>query len=317
MARRVTHRERCDYTPDMNNPHSTRANGTRAPRRGARHGPQGASQSSVPLPHALPGEPESERVQKYLAHAGVASRRHAEELIEAGMVTINGVVVRELGARVVTGRDEVRVRGRLVRPAREGQCLYILLNKPIGPVTTSSDERGRRTVLDLLPDEWRARRVYPVGRLDRDTEGLLLLTDDGTLALRLTHPRYALEKEYHALVAGHPAPEVLERLASGVLLAGEARPTAPANVRVLRREGANTWVVVAIHEGRNRQVRRMLEAEGHPVLRLRRVRVGPLTLGALEPGQSRLLTALEVAALRGEHAGADVPRLQDDAKPPR
>ncbi|HKS69519.1 MAG TPA: pseudouridine synthase, partial [Ktedonobacterales bacterium] len=196
-------------------------------------------------------------MQKYLAHAGVASRRHAEELVAAGAVTVNGAVVRELGARVVPGRDEVRVRGRLVRPAPEGKRLYILLNKPVDVVTTASDERGRRTVLDLLCEEWRARRVYPVGRLDRDTEGLLLLTDDGALALRLTHPRYALEKEYHALVAGHPTAQQLDRLVRGILLAGETRPTAPARVRVLRREGANTWVAVAIHEGRNRQVRRM------------------------------------------------------------
>ena len=258
-------------------------------------------------------EPTSERVQKYLAHAGVASRRHAEELMASGAVTVNGVVVRELGARVVPGRDEVRVRGRLVRSSPEGERLYILLNKPVDAVTTASDERGRRTVLDLLPQEWRARRVYPVGRLDRDTEGLLLLTDDGALALRLTHPRYALEKEYHALVAGHPTAQQLDHLAHGILLAGETRPTAPARVQVLRREGANTWVSIAIHEGRNRQVRRMVEAVGHPVLRLRRVRVGPLTLGALASGQSRQLTADEVHALRGERG--KVSAQHDDAKP--
>ncbi len=257
-------------------------------------------------------------MQKYLAHAGVASRRHAEELIAAGAVAVNGRVVREPGARVVPGRDEVRVNGRLVRSANAGEHLYILLNKPMDTVTTVSDERGRRTVLDLLPEEWRARRVYPVGRLDRDTEGLLLLTDDGALALRLTHPRYAPEKEYHALVAGQPSPDQLERLARGILLEGEKRPTAPANVRVLRREGPNTWIVIGIHEGRNRQVRRMFEAVGHPVLRLRRVRVGPLELGDLAAGRSRLLSSGEVEALdgeRGKRGGA--PSLHDDAKPPR
>ncbi|HEX6799497.1 MAG TPA: pseudouridine synthase [Ktedonobacterales bacterium] len=277
---------------------------------------RGDGRQSLPLPasNGAAHEPASERVQKYLAHAGVASRRHAEELMASGAVTVNGAVVRELGARVVPGRDEVRVRGRLVRPALEGKRLYILLNKPVDTVTTASDEHGRRTVLDLLPEEWRAQRVYPIGRLDRDTEGLLLLTDDGALALRLTHPRYALEKEYHALVAGHPSPAQLDRLARGIVLAGEARPTAPARVRVLRRAGPNTWVAIAIHEGRNRQVRRMFEAIRHPVLRLRRVRVGSLTLGDLALGQSRLLTTDELQALRGG-SGDAADLLHDDAKP--
>jgi 23S rRNA pseudouridine2605 synthase len=286
----------------MDTSHSTRGDQKRASRRRIPRAANDASQRAERASDQPRQEPPSERVQKYLAHAGIASRRHAEELIAAGVVTVNGTVVRELGARVVPGRDEVRVRGRLVRPAREGERLYILLNKPGGVVTTARDERGRRTVLDLLPDEWRMRRVYPVGRLDRDTEGLLLLTDDGALALRLTHPRYALEKEYHALVAGHPTPEQLEHLARGILLEGEVRPTAPARVHLLRREGANSWIAVEIHEGRNRQVRRMFEAVEHPVLRLRRVRVGPLALGALAPAQSRLLTTREVRALRGERA---------------
>lgn len=300
----------------MDNSHAPRRDKMHAFRGGTRHTSRGVPSTGMHSSSAM-DEPASERVQKYLAHAGVASRRHAEELIAAGAVTVNGAVVRELGARVVPGRDEVRVHGRLVRPAREGERLYILLNKPLDTVTTASDERGRRTVLDLLPAEWRARRVYPVGRLDRDTEGLLLLTDDGALALRLTHPRYALEKEYHALVAGHPTPDALEHLAHGILLDGETRPTAPAQVRVLRREGANTWLAVIIHEGRNRQVRRMFEVIGHPVLRLRRVRVGPLALGDLAPGQSRLLTAREVRALRGgpSEDGAPGLHLHDDAKP--
>jgi 23S rRNA pseudouridine2605 synthase len=236
-----------------------------------------------------------ERLQKYLARAGVASRRHAEELIAAGAVTVNGAVVRERGTRIGAG-DEVRVRGRLVRPGAEH--LYVLLNKPPGTVTTASDPQGRRTVLDLLPAEWRAARLYPVGRLDYDTEGLLLLTNDGALALRLTHPRYGLTKEYRALVAGRPAAVALARLERGILLPGEVHPTAPARAWVERAAGENTWMGVELHEGRNRQVRRMFEALEHPVLRLRRVRVGPLTLGALAPGVSRPLMPAEVAQLR-------------------
>ena len=240
--------------------------------------------------------PAGERLQKYLAHAGVASRRHAEELIEAGAVTVNGQVVRELGTRVNPTADEVRVRGRLVRPTT--RRLYVLLNKPPDVVTTVHDPEGRRTVLDLLPEEWCERRVYPVGRLDQYSEGLLLLTDDGDFALRLTHPRYALPKEYHALVAGRPSRSVLERLAHGILLPGEGRPTAPARVWEIREQGDATWVGVEIHEGRNRQVRRMFEAVGYHVVRLRRVRIGPQTLGSLAPGKARLLTADEVQRLR-------------------
>ncbi|HEU5440360.1 MAG TPA: pseudouridine synthase [Ktedonobacterales bacterium] len=245
-------------------------------------------------------------MQKYLAHAGIASRRHAEELITAGEVMVNGQVVREMGTRVVPGRDEVRVRGEVVRPPDERGRLYVLLNKPLDTVTTARDERGRRTVLDLMPEEWRAQRVYPVGRLDRDTEGLLLLTNDGELTLSMTHPRYALEKEYHALVDGHPPREALERLAQGVALEGETRPTAPARVRTLRQAGPDTWLALVIHEGRKRQVRRMLEAVGHPVRRLRRVRVGPLALGELPAGQARLLSDDEVRRLRQETGLAPV-----------
>lgn len=237
-----------------------------------------------------------ERLQKYLAHAGVASRRHAEELIVAGEVTVNGQVVRELGTRVDPSADEVRVRGQMVRP--QTAPLYILLHKPLGAMSTASDPEGRRTVIDLLPEEWRRERVYPVGRLDWDTEGVLLLTNDGDLALRMTHPRYALTKEYAALVEGELSPQTLQRLAQGVTLPGEARPTAPARVWMERRVGDATWVGIELHEGRNRQVRRMFEAVGRPVVRLRRVRVGPLTLAGLAPGASRLLGSAEVAALK-------------------
>ncbi len=244
---------------------------------------------------AAPRAAAGERLQKVLAHAGVASRRHAEALMDAGRVTVNGQVVRQLGARVDPHADDIRVDGRAVRVAPEHTS--VLLHKPAGPVTTASDPQGRATVLDLLPDELRTRRLYPVGRLDRDTEGLLLLTNDGALALRLTHPRYALPKEYHALVHGRPTPVALADLRRGVLLPGEARPTAPARAWVLRAEGEGTWIGLELHEGRNRQVRRMLTAVGHPVRRLRRVRIGPLTLGELPLGGWRLLTAEEVDGL--------------------
>jgi pseudouridine synthase len=269
---------------------TTRGRG--GPRKPDADAPQGRHAKETAAGTAAGGE----RLQKYLAHAGVASRRHAEELILAGVVTVNGQRIRELGTRVDPERDEVRVNGELVRPAE--WHLYILLNKPADVVTTSADRHARRTVLDLLPEEWRKQRVYPVGRLDRDTEGLLLLTDDGELALRLTHPRYALTKEYAALAAGRPSRAALDRLSRGLLLPGETRPTAPARAWLEQSVGDATWVGMEIHEGRNRQVRRMLDAVGHPVLRLRRVRVGPVTLDTLAPGQSRLLTEAEVAALR-------------------
>lgn len=249
------------------------------------------------LPSPTKTTPTGERLQKYLAHAGVASRRHAEELISGGAVSVNGQIVRELGVRVDPARDEIRLHGRRVRLV-SGDHLYVLLNKPTNTVTTAYDPQRRRTVMDLLPDEWVAQRVYPVGRLDRDTEGLLLLTNDGDLALRLTHPRYALAKEYAALVSGRPTEAALRQLEHGILLPGETRPTAPARSWVAERAGDATWIGIELHEGRNRQVRRMLEAIGHPVIRLRRVRVGPMTLGRLPPSQARLLTSKEVESLR-------------------
>jgi pseudouridine synthase len=236
-----------------------------------------------------------ERLQKYLAHAGIASRRHAEELIAEGAVTINGQVVREPGSRIHPDADEVRVHGKPVRSPTG--FIYILLNKPAGTMSTVSDPEGRRTVLDLLPQEWRRQRIYPVGRLDWDSEGLLLLTNDGKLTLHLTHPRYALPKEYHALVAREPSASELRQLADGVPLSEHQRPTAPARLWVIERQGAATWIGLEIHEGRNRQVRRMFEAIGCPVLRLQRVRIGPIRLGNERPGSARQLTKDEVTAL--------------------
>lgn len=243
-------------------------------------------------------EPEEERLARYLAHAGVASRRHAEELIAAGRVQVNGETVQAQGVRIIPGRDRVTVDGRPVEVP--GRHVYILLHKPAGYVTTARDPQGRRTVLDLLPAELRRLRVYPVGRLDIDTSGLLLLTNDGDFAQRLTHPRYAMEKHYEALVKGRPQESELEALRAGVEIRednGRLHKTAPAAVRVLQQTGANCLLALAIHEGRKRQVRRMLLAIGHPVLELRRVGIGPLRLGDVPVGKWRSLTSDEVGRL--------------------
>ncbi len=229
--------------------------------------------------------PEAERLQKVLARAGLGSRRSAEELIEAGHVTVNSRVA-TLGDRVDPGRDRVEVDGVPVgiRPG----LVYYLLNKPAGVLSTARDTHGRPTVVDLVPAE---PRVFPVGRLDRDTEGLLVLTNDGELAQRLTHPSFGVDKEYLVEVAGVPSRGALRRLREGVELADG--PTAPASVS----QPAPNLLRLGIHEGRNRQVRRMCEAVGHPVRRLVRVRIGPLADRDLPPGRWRALQPGEVRAL--------------------
>ncbi|HVG67074.1 MAG TPA: pseudouridine synthase [Gaiellales bacterium] len=226
------------------------------------------------------------RLNRYLASAGVGSRRAVDELIRAGRVTVNGEVG-ELGA-AVGDDDVVAVDGRTVAPQ---ELAYLMLHKPSGVVTTASDPQRRRTVVDLVESP---ERVYPVGRLDRDTTGLLLLTNDGELANRLAHPRQGVDKTYVVEVEGDPPPEAIRRLEEGVEL--DDGPTAPARARRL---GAGRLELV-IHEGRNRQVRRMCEAVGHPVRRLHRTAYGPLELDTLAPGSWRPLTAEEVAALRPE-----------------
>ncbi|GAW91013.1 pseudouridine synthase [Calderihabitans maritimus] len=233
-----------------------------------------------------------ERLQKVLAKAGIASRRKSEELIKAGRVKVNGEVVTRLGTKVDPVADKIEVDGKPV-PAGEPK-IYIMLNKPRGYVTTVSDPQGRNTVMDLVKDV--PQRIYPVGRLDYDTEGLLLLTNDGDLAYALTHPRHEVEKTYLALVQGHPGEKALERLRSGVLL--EDGWTSPAKVRLLRREKGNTWLEIKIHEGRNRQVRRMCDAVGHRVLRLKRTAVADLYLGNLRVGRYRSLTTKEIRKLK-------------------
>jgi len=236
------------------------------------------------------------RLQKILSAAGRASRRAAESLIEAGRVTVNGETITALGSRADPVRDDIRLDGR--RVGLPAVRRYLVLNKPRGYVTTRRDPQHRRTVLDLIPDV--TEYVYPVGRLDYDSEGLLLLTNDGDLAARLTHPRHGVPRVYEATVRGVPTEARLRRLAVGVPVDG--RRAAPAGVRLLANPFAKrsdeSRVRIVLREGRNRQVRRMLEAIGHPVRRLRRVELGPLRLGRLRPGAVRELRAGEVAALQ-------------------
>jgi 23S rRNA pseudouridine2605 synthase len=244
-------------------------------------------------------EEPSKRLQKYLAHAGVASRRKSEDLIRQGRVSVNGQVVTELGTRVDPAQDDVRVDGRPIRPA--GRHVYVMLNKPRDVISSMRDSRGRRALGDLvsLP-----QRLYPVGRLDLNSEGLILLTDDGELANLLTHPRYEHEKEYRAWVNGEPTEETLQAWQQGVMLEGQA--TAPAGVEVLARRADATLLRVVMREGRKRQIRRVAELLGHPVRELKRIRLGPLELGPLEVGQWRYLTDREVRsleALKRQHRG--------------
>ncbi len=232
-----------------------------------------------------------ERLQKVLAHAGVASRRRAEEMIAEGRVRVNGEVVTQLGTKVNPRRDVIQVDGQTVgKPERP---VYLLMNKPRGVLSAVSDARGRRTVLDLVQTR---SRLYPVGRLDLDSEGLMLLTNDGALALHLAHPRYEHEKEYRVLVAGTPDEEALARLRGGIGLEGGR--TRRARVEVEGPAEGGSWLRVVLREGRKRQIRRMVEAVGYRVVRLIRVRMGPLRLGNLAPGAYRPLTRGELAAVR-------------------
>lgn len=233
-----------------------------------------------------------ERLQKYLAHAGVASRRYCEELILQGKVAVNGQVVLELGTKVDPLEDTVTVDGKSVSPNQ--QSVYILLYKPGGYVSTVKDPEGRKTVIDLLSGQ--KQRVYPVGRLDYDTEGLLLLTNDGELTHALTHPSRQVDKTYLAIVQGIPSANELEQLRRGILLTDGM--TAPAQVSLIKSAGPKTCLEITIHEGRNRQVRRMCEQIGYPVLFLKRIRLGFLTLDGLTVGKYRLLRPQEVAKLR-------------------
>ncbi|MBN1660054.1 MAG: rRNA pseudouridine synthase [Anaerolineae bacterium] len=256
---------------------------------------------------------ETQRLQKVMARAGVASRRKCEEMIAAGRVTVNGIVVTRLGTKVDPERDDVRVDGRSTR-IRAGdnpeERVYVLLNKPTGVISAMRDPRGRRALGDLLTLDPSPNilisplgprypildaHLFPVGRLDYDSEGLILLTNDGELANLLTHPRYEHEKEYRVTVAGKLADEVVEAWRRGVVLDGKR--TAPAKVEVLDRSEAATDLCVVMHEGRKRQIRRVADLFGHPVRRLVRVRIGSIKLGSLDAGQWRYLTDREVKGL--------------------
>jgi 23S rRNA pseudouridine2605 synthase len=236
-----------------------------------------------------------ERLQKILSQAGVASRRASEQLMLEGRVAVNGVTVRELGSKADPAHDDIRVDGRRIKVVQQHR--YILLNKPRGYVTTRSDPQRRPTVIDLLHGV--REYVYPVGRLDFDSEGLLLLTNDGDLAARLTHPRHGVARVYEARVLGIPDAHDIDRLARGVTIDG--RPTGPAQVALRpggRRGDDRATLIITIREGRNRQVRKMCDAIGHPVTHLKRVAIGPIRDAKLQVGRWRDLTAAEVTKLR-------------------
>lgn len=234
----------------------------------------------------------ADHLVKILADRGIASRRGSERLIRDGAVTVDGAEVREPGALIDPDAQEVKVQGRRLPPPPKR--VHLVLHKPRGVVTTADDPEGRRTVFDLIP------RAVPglaaVGRLDYGSEGVLLLTNDGELAYRLTHPAYGVSKSYLAKVSGTPDGKKLARLARGVTL--DDGPTGPAGVELVSTSGPSAWVLVTVHQGRNRVVRRMLEHVGHPVLKLKRVGFAGITLRGLEPGQSRELTAGELEYLR-------------------
>ena len=240
----------------------------------------------------------STRLQKILSTAGIASRRAAEVLMQEGRVTVNGETVTELGTKADPEVDDVRVDGRRVKASQRRR--YILLYKPRGYITTRSDPQRRPTVIDLLEKGGVREYVYPVGRLDYESEGLLLLTSDGELAARLTHPRHGVAREYQARVRGVPDQRELERLSKGVVIDG--RRTAPARVTISKviegDSGADAVLSFVIREGRNRQVRNMCDEIGHPVVRLKRVRIGPISDDHIRPGEFRDLTPGEVAALK-------------------
>jgi len=251
-------------------------------------------------PASASPSPPRERLNRYLARSGVASRRAADALISSGAVRVNGDRAPATGLLIDPDRDAVTVDGRRVKPPAAHR--YLMLNKPLGVITTAHDEASRSTVLDVVGEQGKhGHRLFPVGRLDADSTGLLILTDDGDLSYRLTHPRYKVAKEYVITVAGVPTTRDLEALRRGVKL--DDGMTGPAEVDVVRatrgdRDSGRAELRLVIHEGRHRQVRRMMEAVGHKTLVLRRTAFGPLRLGRLKTGDWRLLSAGEVAALR-------------------
>lgn len=235
---------------------------------------------------------EMERLQKVIAHAGIASRRKAEELIQEGKVKVNGKVIKELGVKV-TPQDKIEVQGV---PVEREEPVYFVLYKPRGVISSVSDDKGRKVVTDYFP--FIKERIYPVGRLDYDTSGLLIMTNDGEFANNLMHPTSHVDKVYIAKVKGIPSREAIRSLERGIKL--EDGKTAPAKIKMISMERTKQTAIfeVIIHEGRNRQVRRMFEAIGHPVMKLKRERYGSLTLQGLQAGEARELTPHEVKQLR-------------------
>ena len=232
------------------------------------------------------------RLQKYLAQCGVASRRAAEKMIADGLVSVNGNIVTEMGFQIDELSDQVCVEGRIVSPEKEKH--YLAYNKPVGEVTTVSDPEGRATVMDHFREY--PVRLFPVGRLDYDSEGLLLLTNDGDLMNHLLHPSFEIPKSYLTKVSNTVTDKEIRQLRQGVLIDGKM--TSPASVRLIRTDTFSTDLLITIHEGRNRQVRKMIDAIGHQVVRLKRVRFGPVMLGDLPCGMWRKLTEKEIKELR-------------------
>lgn len=231
------------------------------------------------------------RLARAIARAGVTSRRKAEELITRGLVEVNGAIVTEVATEVDLNVDLIHVRGKWVKPERK---VYILLNKPAGYISSVTDPHGRDTVLNLLPNI--KERVFPVGRLDSDTTGLILLTNDGEFANLMTHPRYEIKKIYQALVEGRPDEDVIKRLLEGIIIDG--RKTASARARVIRFQKDKALVELEIHEGRKHQVKKMMAELGHPVIKLKRVGLGGLDLTSVKEGGYRFLTPVEVDHLK-------------------
>ncbi|TDT61894.1 pseudouridine synthase [Fonticella tunisiensis] len=231
-----------------------------------------------------------ERLHKYMARCGVASRRKSEEIIFSGMVKVNGETIKSI-ISIDPDKDIVEVNGKVIRP--EEKKVYIMLNKPTGVITTVRDQFDRKTVLDIVKVD---ERIFPVGRLDYDTSGLLILTNDGDVAYKMTHPSREIDKVYIAEVAGIPDESEMDRFRKGLKI--EDYITSPAKIRIIKKKTKSSVIEVIIHEGRNRQVRKMCEAIGHPVIKLKRVRIGKLTLKDLKPGKWRYLTDEEINYLK-------------------
>jgi 23S rRNA pseudouridine2605 synthase len=242
-----------------------------------------------------------ERLQKILSRAGIASRRGAEKVLAEGRIAVNGETVRELGTKADVATDDIRVDGVRIKPPQAP--VYLLLNKPKGAVTTRHDPEGRPTVMELVPP---VAGLFPVGRLDVTTEGLIILTNDGAFAERVSHPRYEVPRVYHAKVRGVPDASTLARLRAGVRVEGDVLRA--DRVRIVEADN-NSWLEVTLHEGKKHEVRRLLEAVGHPVSKLKRVALGPVTDRGLQPGQFRHLTPAEIRdLLRGKAAELSLPK---------